>query len=69
MIILCITFRTGVIKAEILPVNIKVDDDTGCLYPTPKNEDAWITVCGKDDENCYVPREQEAYLTDNTVFV
>jgi len=48
--------KQGVVDAKLLPVRVKVDKDTGCLYPTP-TRDTWIQVCGPEDVNCMGPPE------------
>lgn len=61
-------FRHGVVRAELLPVRVKVDKDTACLYPTPHEEDAWIDVCGEADEDCFTPRPEEEHLSEDMFF-
>merc|ERR1712048_46034 len=47
--------HNGVVGAKYLPVRVHMNNVTGCLYPTPKQEDAWVKVCSKEDQNCFSP--------------
>jgi len=47
--------KDGVVGAKFLPVRVRVNNATGCLYPTPEREDGWVKVCSKEDTWCFSP--------------
>ena len=46
------SFRTRIVDAEYLPLEIRNEPGTNCLQPTPIAKN-WIKFCSKNDLYCY----------------
>lgn len=44
--------RSGIIRAQYLPFQIRINQTNHCLQPIPLSDSGWIDVCGQTDSAC-----------------